>query len=85
MKRDRPRVTEREEMSAADLKEHEEVKGLIARGLQTGVLTYAEIAIATGELGLEDADVEELHAVFDGCEIELIEENDPATAAGQEI
>ncbi len=85
MKRDRPRVTEREEMSAADLKEHEEVKGLIARGLQTGVLTYAEIAIATGELGLEDADVEELHAVFDGCEIELIEEIDPATAAGLEI
>src|SRR5438067_6169534 len=33
----------------ADLQELEEVRGLIARGLQVGVLTYAEIAAATGE------------------------------------
>lgn len=68
-------------MSAADLGELEEVKGLIERGLQLGVLTYAEIAAATADLGLEDADVEELHGVFERCEIELIEEVDPATAA----
>jgi RNA polymerase primary sigma factor len=68
-------------MSAADLHELEEVKGLIARGLQVGVLTYAEIASAAAELGLEDTDVEELHEVFERCEIELIEEIDPATAA----
>ena len=68
-------------MSGADLQELEEVKGLIARGLQIGVLTYAEIATATAELGLEDTDVEELHGLFERCEIELIDEIDPATAA----
>jgi RNA polymerase primary sigma factor len=68
-------------MSGAHLQELEEVRGLIARGVQTGVLTYAEIATATAELGLEDTDVEELHCVFERCEIELIEEIDPAAAA----
>ena len=67
-------------MSEADLHELEEVKGLIARGRQVGVLTYAEIATATAELGLEETDVDELHGVFEQCEIELIEEIDPATA-----
>ena len=42
-------------MSGADFQELDEVKGLIARGLQVGVLTYAEIATATAELGLEVA------------------------------
>ena len=68
-------------MSGPDLQELEEVSGLIARGVQTGVLTYAEIATATAELGLEDTAVEELHCVFERCEIELIEEIDPAAAA----
>jgi RNA polymerase primary sigma factor len=72
-------------MSVADLQELEEVKGLIARGLQLGVLTHAEIATATAELGLEDTDVDELHSVFERCEIELIEEIDPATAASLSI
>src|SRR5436305_378390 len=72
-------------MSEADLQELEEVKGLIARGLQVGVLTYAEIATATAEFGLEESDVEELHGVFERCEIELIEEIDPATAASLTI
>jgi hypothetical protein len=68
-------------MSVADLQELEEVKGLIVRGLQVGVLTDAEIATATAELGLEETDVEELHGLFERCEIELVEEIDPATAA----
>src|SRR5947208_444012 len=68
-------------MSGADLQELEEVKGLIARGLQVGVLTYAEIAAVTAELGLEDTDVEELHGLFERREIELVEEIDLATAA----
>jgi RNA polymerase primary sigma factor len=67
-------------MSGADLKELEEVKGLIVRGLEIGVLTYAEIATATVELDLEDTDIEELHGVLERCEVELIEEIDPATA-----
>ena len=72
-------------MSVAELQELEEVKGLIARGLQVGVLTYAEIATATAELGLEETDVEELHGLFERCEIELVEEIDPATAASLKI
>ena len=72
-------------MSVADLQELEEVKGLIARGLRVGVLTYAEIATATADVGLEEADVEELHGLFERCEIELVEEIDPATAASVSI
>ena len=68
-------------MSAAELQELEEVKVLIARGLQVGVLTAAEIATATAEFGLEDTDVEELHDLVEDCEIELVDEIDPATAA----
>ncbi len=83
MSADLSQLTEREapQISGADLKELEEVKRLIARGLRIGVLTYAEIATATAELDLEDIEVEELHSVFERCEIELIEELDPATAA----
>ena len=68
-------------MSGPDLQELEEVKGLIARGVQTGVLTYAEIATVTAELGLDDIDVDELHCIFERCEIELIEQLDPAVEA----
>jgi RNA polymerase primary sigma factor len=67
-------------MSGADLHELEEIKGLLARGLQIGVLTHAEIASATADLGLEDTDFEELHGILERCEIELVEEIDPATA-----
>jgi hypothetical protein len=67
-------------MSGAELQEFEEVKGLIARGLQVGVLTYAEITTATAELDFEDADIEELHGVFECCEIELVEEIDSAAS-----
>jgi RNA polymerase primary sigma factor len=72
-------------MSAADLQELEEIRRLIARGLQIGVLTHAEIARATAELGLEDTDLEELHGILERCEIELLEEIDPATAESQII
>ena len=68
-------------MSAAELQELEEVKGLIARGQQVGVLTYAEIETATAELDLDETDVEELHSFLDRAEIELVEEVDPALAA----
>jgi RNA polymerase primary sigma factor len=65
-------------MSVAELQELEEVKGLIARGLHVGVLTYAEIATATAELDLDETDVEELHGFLERAEIELVEELDPA-------
>src|SRR5438105_6793218 len=72
-------------MSVADLQELEEVKGLIARGEQVGVLTSAEIETATAELGLDETDVEALHRLFERSEIELVEEIDPATAASLKI
>jgi RNA polymerase primary sigma factor len=75
----------RDHMSAAELQELEEVKGLMARGLLIGVLTFAEVATATAELGFEETDLEELHGLFERCEIELVEEIDPATAASLEI
>ena len=68
-------------MSVAELRELEEVKGLITYGQQVGVLTYAEIAAATADLGLDESDVEELHGLFERSEIELVEDIDPATAA----
>jgi RNA polymerase primary sigma factor len=67
-------------MSEAELQELDEIKGLIARGQQAGVLTYAEVATATAEVGLDETDVEELHGIFERCEIELVEEIEPATA-----
>ncbi len=72
-------------MSAADLQEFEQVKGLIARGLHVGVVTHAEIATATADLDLEDPEVEELRPVLERCGIELVEELDPATAASVNI
>jgi RNA polymerase primary sigma factor len=72
-------------MSVAELQELEEVRGLITRGQRVGVLTYAEIATATGELSLDETDVEELRGLFDRAEIELVEEIDPATAASLNI
>ena len=68
-------------MSVAELQELEEVKGLVARGRQVGVLTYAEIATATGELGLDETDIEELQGFLERADIELVEEIDPAAAA----
>jgi RNA polymerase primary sigma factor len=70
-------------MSVAELRELEEVKGLIARGQQVGVLTYAEITGAVSELGLDETDVEELHDFLERAEIELVEEVDPALAAAE--
>src|SRR5579875_2468432 len=54
-------------MSVAELQELEEIKGLVSRGQQLGVLTFSEIAGAVSELELD--------------EIELVEEVDPAQSA----
>src|SRR3954464_15141401 len=71
-------------MSVVDLQELEEVKGLILKGQQVGVLTFAEISTAVSEMDLDETDVEELHAFLERSEIELVEEVDPAIEAGQE-
>jgi RNA polymerase primary sigma factor len=72
-------------MSVAELQELEEIKGLVTRGQQLGVLTFAEISQAVGELDLDEADVEELHGFLERAEIELVEELDPALAAAAEL
>src|SRR3989440_11576351 len=70
-------------MSVTELQELEEIKGLLVKGQQTGVLTYGEVASAVAELDVDEADVEELHGFLEKAEIELVEEVDPAIAAAQ--
>jgi RNA polymerase primary sigma factor len=75
----------RNHMSVAELQELEEIRGLVARGTQLGVLTYAEISTAVSELDLDESDVEELHGFLERSEIELVEEIDPATTASNQV
>ena len=70
-------------MSVVDLQELEEVKGLLLKGQQVGVLTFAEIQTAVAEIDLDETDIEELHGFLEKSEIELVEEIDPAVAASQ--
>src|SRR5215212_3467906 len=70
-------------MSVAELQELEEVKTLIARGQQFGVLTHNEVATAVAELDLDEAEMEELNGFIERSEIELVEEVDPAIAAAE--
>src|SRR5579875_3537170 len=70
-------------MSVTELQELEEIKGLIARGQQLGVLTYADVAAAVSELELDETDIEELHGYLERAEIELVEEVDPALAEAE--
>ncbi len=72
-------------MSVAELRELDEVRGLIARGQRVGVLTHAEIAGATAELGLDDGEAETLHGLFEACDIELVDEIDPSSAANASV
>jgi RNA polymerase primary sigma factor len=72
-------------MSVVDLQELDEVKGLLAKGQQVGVLSYTEISKAMSELDLDEADVEELHGFFERAEIELVEDIDPAIAASAQV
>src|SRR4051794_3736859 len=71
-------------MSVAELQELEEVKFLVAKGTQTGVLTYAEIATALAEVDVDETDIEDLHQFLEKSEIELVEDLDPALAPAAE-
>jgi RNA polymerase primary sigma factor len=70
-------------MSIADLQELDEIRALVDRGQQLGVLTYAEVSQAVGELDLDEGDVEELHGSLERAEIELVEQLDPVLAAAE--
>src|SRR6266516_4115720 len=70
-------------MSVAELQELDEIKGLVTRGQQIGVLSYADVQQAVAELDVDEADLEELHGFLERQEIELVEEVDPAAAANE--
>ena len=72
-------------MSVGELQELEEVKLLLTKGKQIGVLTYAEVATALAEVDLDEGDIEDLHGYIEKSEIELVEEIDPALAAAQQV
>jgi RNA polymerase primary sigma factor len=68
-------------MLVAELQELEEVKGLIHRGQQLGVLTFGDIASAVSEVDLDESDVEDLYGHIEKQGIELVEDMDPAQNA----
>jgi len=68
-------------MLVAELQELEEVKTLINRGQQLGVLTFGDIASAVSEVDLDESDVEDLYGHLEKSGIELVEDMDPAQKA----
>jgi RNA polymerase primary sigma factor len=83
LKRTHPK-DERERMSVTELQELDEVKVLVTKGQQAGVLTYTEVATALAEVELEEGDVEDLHQFLEKAEIELVEDVDPAAGPPQQ-
>src|SRR5438034_771808 len=64
-------------MTVGELHELEEVKILVARGQEAGILTFADVATALAEVELEEGDIEEIHLVLERAEIELVEDDHP--------
>ena len=48
-------------MLVAELQELEEVKNLLSKGQQVGVLTFGEIASAVSEVDVDENEIEELY------------------------
>src|SRR5204863_6882441 len=68
-------------MTVGELHELDEVKMLVARGQEAGLLTFGQIATALAEVELEEGDIEEIHLVLERAEIELVEDDHPFAAA----
>src|SRR5918998_1272752 len=68
-------------MLVGELHELEEVKGLLTKGQQLGVLSYGEVASALSEVDIDEGDVEELYGHFEKSGIELVDDVDPAQKA----
>jgi RNA polymerase primary sigma factor len=68
-------------MLVAEIQELEEVKTLVARGQQLGVLTFGDVASAVSEVELDESDVEDLYGHLEKNGIELVEDLDPAQQA----
>jgi RNA polymerase primary sigma factor len=71
-------------MLVAELQELEEVKNLLTKGQQVGVLTFGEIATAVSEVDVDEGDIEELYGHLERSGIELVEDVDPAQASAPE-
>ena len=71
-------------MLVAELQELEEVKNLLTKGQQVGVLTFGEIATAVSEVDVDEGDIEELYGHLERSGIELVEDVDPAQTAAPE-
>ena len=71
-------------MLVAELQELEEVKNLLSKGQQVGVLTFGEIATAVSEVDVDEGDIEELYGHLERSGIELVEDVDPAQTAAPE-
>ena len=71
-------------MLVAELQELEEVKTLVTRGQQLGVLTLGDVATAVSEVELDESDVEDLYGHLEKAGIELVEDLDPAQKAAAE-
>src|SRR5215210_7742433 len=65
-------------MLVAEIQELEEVKSLITRGQQLGVLTFGDVSTAVSEVDLDESDVEDLYGHLEKSGIELVEDVDPA-------
>src|SRR3954452_25043269 len=64
-------------MTVGELHELDEVKILVAKGLEAGILTFGQVATTLAEVELEEGDIEEIHLVLERAEIELVEDDHP--------
>jgi RNA polymerase primary sigma factor len=73
-------------MTVGELHELDEVKALVAKGQEAGILTFGQVATTLAEVELEEGDIEEIHLVLERAEIELVEDDHPfAQAARQPV
>src|SRR3954468_18074060 len=64
-------------MTVGELHELDEVKALLLKGQDAGILTFTQVATTLAEVELEEGDIEEIHLVLERAEIELVEDDHP--------
>jgi RNA polymerase primary sigma factor len=72
-------------MLVAELQELDEVKGLVNKGHQEGVIAFGEVASALAEVDVDESDIEELYGYLEGQGIELVDDPDPGAPAGTAV
>jgi RNA polymerase primary sigma factor len=65
-------------MLVAELQELEEVKNLVTKGQQVGVVAYGEVAKALSEVEVDEGDIEELYGYLESQGVEMVDDPDPA-------